>query len=75
MSEKKELLVCASCGSKAVQTKAWVDANTNEYIDDCGSDGDEDDNFCGDCNSNTTLVLESEFEPTDEEDEEEDEDM
>jgi hypothetical protein len=52
-----------------------VNANTNEYVDDIGSDGDEDDNYCEECDENVTLVLESEFEPSeDDEDEDEDED-
>ena len=75
MAEEKDLLVCSKCGSTHIQTKAWVNANTNEYVDDIGSDGDEDDNYCEECDENVTLVLESEFEPSeDDEDEDEDED-
>lgn len=72
-TKDKDLLVCAKCGSTSVQTKAWVNANTNEFVDDIGSDGDEDDNYCEDCGENVKLVLQSEFENP-EEDEEEDED-
>ncbi len=56
MAKTKEILVCASCGSKSVQTKAWIDANTNVYIDDCGY-GSKEDNFCTNCNAHVKLVL------------------
>lgn len=39
------MIVCAECGSKKVQTKAWVDVNTNEYQ----SETDDGVFFCCDC--------------------------
>lgn len=48
------MLVCYKCGSKNVQSPAWVDANTNEYISDYGSDGK--DHWCNDCQSEVSLT-------------------
>lgn len=41
-------LYCSQCGGIHLQVKAWVDANTNEYI----SDTDDDDVWCDDCEEN-----------------------
>ena len=47
-------LVCTNCGSDNVQVRAWVNANTNEYISDC-SDGEDEDNYCADCDGHHKL--------------------
>ena len=53
-------LVCSECGGTNIQTKAWVNANTNEYIGDAG-DGDSGDNWCEDCEEHTIFINDSEF--------------
>lgn len=42
---------CSMCGSTNIQIQAWINANTNEYIDDIG--GDEC--WCKDCGNHTKL--------------------
>ena len=42
--EERDLIVCEECGSTEIQTQAWVDANTHEYIGETGID--RDDNWC-----------------------------
>ena len=41
-------LVCTNCGSDKVQSKAWVNANTNEYVSEC-TDGNSEDFWCEVC--------------------------
>lgn len=61
--KRPDLLVCSECGSTRVQRKAWVNANTHEYIDDTDPDGDDDgDNWCDECQEHTSLCHMSEFE-------------
>lgn len=47
--------VCSDCGSDQVQTKKWVDLNTDEPVSDC-SDGDTSDNWCEGCESHTDVT-------------------
>ena len=45
----KKRLCCEICGeTDEIQTKAWVNANDNTYVNDA-SDGDSDDNWCESC--------------------------
>ena len=53
--KKITLLICSHCGSTNVQNKAWVNANTNEFVSDC-SDGNNDDFYCEDCRGNHNLT-------------------
>ena len=47
--KKKQMMwVCSNCGSTNVQTKMWVNLNTNEPEGEV-SDGDSSDNWCEDC--------------------------
>lgn len=46
-------LYCRNCGGTNIQCKAWVDANSNEYISDCGEDGD---GWCDNCETEVSLV-------------------
>ena len=39
------MIVCEECGSTEIQTQAWVDANTHEYIGETGIDREDN---CGD---------------------------
>lgn len=43
--------VCSECGSPNIQVQAWVNANTNEYVDDIG--GGEC--WCEDCQKHTKI--------------------
>lgn len=58
-SEKPDTIVCEECGSTEIQTQAWVDANTHEYIDETGID--RDDNWCNGCQTNTYFCSKTEF--------------
>lgn len=48
---KKPRFCCAECGGTNIQVQAWVDANTNAYIDDV-SDGRC---WCEDCGRHTAV--------------------
>ena len=54
------MLVCDRCGSSKVQVSAWIDANTNEVLD---TDGPVSYAYCAECQDDTELVDEDEFEP------------
>lgn len=43
---------CSECGGTNIQTQAWVDSNTNEYIGDMTED---DECWCDDCMEHTRL--------------------
>ena len=41
---------CKKCGCTKVQTKMWVELNTNKIIDGADSQGEDiQDNWCPDC--------------------------
>ena len=44
--------VCSECGSTNIQVQAWVNANTNEYVDDIT---DNAECWCEDCGKHTKL--------------------
>lgn len=44
--------VCSECGSPNIQVQAWINANTNEYVDDIG---DSTECWCEDCGKHTKL--------------------
>lgn len=44
--------VCSECGSPNIQVQAWVNANTNEYVDDIT---DNAECWCEDCMKHTKL--------------------
>ena len=54
-----EILVCVECGSPEVEVKAWVNANTDEFISDI------DDDYCGrwcdQCDDNADLCTKEEY--------------
>lgn len=55
--ESKTVLVCSKCGSDNVQTKMWVNANTQKVIDTAGDDSGED-SWCEDCQGHHGLNTE-----------------
>lgn len=54
------MIKCELCGGTNIETKFWVNPNTEE-ISDNASYGDSDDNWCRDCQEHVNF--------TDEEDE------
>lgn len=40
---------CTECGGTNVQVAAWINPNTNEVLDDFGSPGEKDTQYCADC--------------------------
>ena len=61
-----EKFVCEECGGTDIQIKAWVDANTLEYQEGCDL-GDEDDNWCEDCEEHTNIMHKDEYDKQKEE--------
>lgn len=49
--EDREILVCASCGSKKIEIQTWIDANTDEFHSDV--DDGMDSRWCRECESHT----------------------
>ena len=47
----KPTYCCSQCGGTNIQVQAWVNANTNEYVDDIG----EGECWCEDCQKHTTI--------------------
>ena len=47
----KPTYCCSECGGTNIQVQAWVNANTNEYVDDIG----EGECWCEDCQKHTTI--------------------
>lgn len=60
MKKTNNTLVCQECGGTNIHIKAWVDANTLEYVDGC-SDGDTEDNWCEDCGDHLNIITYQEF--------------
>ena len=51
--DNKFTYCCSQCGGTNIQVQAWVNANTNEYVDDIG--GDEC--WCEDCQKHTKMKM------------------
>jgi hypothetical protein len=58
------MYICANCGSNQVESKRWVDMNTQKVGDTC-SDGEDADNWCNSCRTHcritTTAVIKEKF--------------
>lgn len=52
-----QLLVCAQCGSYNIEKKAWVNANTNQYIEDTSNRV----TICNDCDEEVDIITIKEF--------------
>ena len=50
------MFCCKECGSTRIESKAWIDPNTNEIIDDAGPFQSKDINYCYDCQEPVALV-------------------
>lgn len=59
MVKDNDTLVCKRCGSINVETKAWLNANTAQFIS--WSENEEEDNWCDDCESICQLCTLGEF--------------
>lgn len=57
--EDREILVCASCGSRKIEIQAWIDANTDELRSDV--DDDMDSRWCGECEDHTGFDMMEDF--------------
>ena len=51
------MVVCSECGGKNIEVRAWVDANTNEYI----SDFEDTEGWCQDCSEHMRFMNEEEY--------------
>lgn len=52
------LLVCRDCGSKNVSMEAWINVNTNKYVDDMGTEAQTS---CENCQSTDGVVTLKEY--------------
>lgn len=50
----KTVYLCKNCHGNKVQSKMWVDMNTDAVVDSC-SDGEDEDNYCPDCGQHTGI--------------------
>ena len=66
----KYTLVCRKCGGSEIQSKCWVDSNTNKYI----GETEDDDNWCDDCQEHVRLCTKEDFENDDDDDDDDVED-
>ena len=53
--KNESTLVCSKCGSENVETKAWVDVNTDEVLSDA-SEGNIKDNWCRNCEEYVLVI-------------------
>ena len=60
MNDDDKILVCEECGSSDVQIKAWINANTLQFVDDSG-DCDRYSNWCGNCQEHVYLCSRSNY--------------
>ncbi len=64
--ENKITWVCSNCGSKDVEVKAWVDANSLAVRD--VMDHDNQDTFCNVCNDHHGVESEDDYNHTEPQD-------
>ena len=57
--DDSKVLVCEECGSRQVETQAWIDANTEMYI--CDTAHDCDGKWCEECEENVDFCSLEEF--------------
>ena len=55
-----DMLVCKNCGGTNIETKAWMNPNTNALVSEMESDC-EDDNWCNDCQEHYEFITRKEF--------------
>ena len=53
--------VCAKCSGTNVETVCWVDANTNQVLDDYGSWNELETTWCRDCHDHTGIITRAEY--------------
>jgi hypothetical protein len=53
---KSDILVCKNCGSKNVETTAWVKVNENDRYSGYVGLEDSENNWCCDCEQHVRLV-------------------
>ena len=64
MSKNGEIdttLYCSECGGTNVQVMAWVEINTKKYCENVNNPMEEEDCWCADCKTHTTLMTLSEL--------------
>jgi hypothetical protein len=60
MIDPEDPLVCVQCGGTNIETKAWIDPNTHEYIGEIEG-SDSDDNWCHTCEEHVDFQSKSEY--------------
>lgn len=56
--EESETLVCSECGCEQIEVRAWVDANTDEFISDTD---DNSGHWCTECDAETRFCTKAEY--------------
>ena len=69
MEEKDQILVCESCGSKDIETQAWVKVNENDKCNGYLGIDDNDNNWCCQCEEHVEIITLTEYEERQSEDE------
>jgi hypothetical protein len=52
---------CVQCGSTDVQIRAWIHPNEDDRVSGFCSDGEDEDNWCNNCESHTELKTEDDL--------------
>jgi hypothetical protein len=60
--DKSDILVCKNCGSRDVETRAWVKVNENDRCNECAGLEDSENNWCCDCEEHILLMPLTEWE-------------
>lgn len=60
--EEDQILVCEECGSRNVETQAWVKVNENDKCDGYLGLEDSGNNWCCDCEGHVDLTSLEEWE-------------
>lgn len=49
MNNTDYIIVCSKCGGTNIETKAWVNPNSEKFTAFILEDNNPDDNWCNDC--------------------------
>ena len=58
----KDIYVCSNCGGEDIESKMWVHINNGTIDYDISNFTEFEDNWCKDCQENTTIIEKHKFE-------------
>ena len=56
MEDKDQILVCEDCGSRDIETMAWVKVNENDRCNGYVGVEDSDNNWCYNCQDHVSVT-------------------